>query len=168
MGYPRFRKARAHKFLKRATGTSIVLNSTAIAEVAAATNGPGTGGFDLAVPAAAGDVLEWGWNGLLGSQNVTVSIEIYTMVAGSRVNPFGSGLSASLASTFGPAAMYGTANFESRLQPALYVVQSGDISSGLVTCRPYYAMASATNRTLYSDANIGLQMWLKNLGPVAV
>lgn len=159
---------RTTKQLRRATGTSILLNSTAIAEVAAATNGPGTGGFDLAVRAVVGDILEWGFNGNLGSEGVITSLEIYTMVSGSRVNPFGSGLSASLATTIGPLAWTFYASAISPLTgSALLVVQAGDIESSLVTCRPHYAQATASNRTLNSSASQGLQMWLKNLGPSA-
>lgn len=170
--YPRFRRARAHKTLTRATGTSIVLNSTSIAELAAATNGPGTAGFDLALPAAVGDTLEWGFDGFYGAEAVYGSIEIYTMVSSSRVNPFGGGLSTSLASTHGPAAFLLQTGVEGPLVgSALYVVQSNDIASGTVTCRPHYATSLASNKTLYSGGsgwNFPLQMWLKNLGPVAV
>jgi hypothetical protein len=169
MAYPRFRKARAHKMLRRSTGTNITLNSTSIAEVAAATNGPGAGGFDLALPAAVGDVLAWGFNGLIGLESVTASIDIYTIVSAARVNPFGSGLSASSASTAGPSAWYCEAGRYAQLAgEALYAVQAGDIVSGVVTCRPYYVQTTASNRTLFTNANNGLQMWLKNLGPVAV
>src|SRR5437868_6957317 len=101
MAYPRFRRARMHKMIRRATGTALLLNSTAIAELAAATNGPGTGGFDIALPAQVGDTLEWGFSGAYGSENVTTSIDIFTMVAGARVNSFG-GLAASVATT-GPS-----------------------------------------------------------------
>lgn len=172
MAYPRFRRARTHKIIRRATGSDISLNSTAIAELAAATNGPGTGGFDIALPAQVGDTLEWGFNGLVGVAGVVTAFEIYTIVATARTNSFGLGLSASLASTFGPLGWYqdaqGETNSYGRLTgSALYVVQAGDIASGVVTCRPYYAQASASARLLYSSSNLPFQMWLKNLGPVA-
>lgn len=158
-----------HKFIKRATGSSMVLNSTAIAELAAATNGPGTGGFDISLPAAVGDVIEWSFNGLWGSEAVFTGIDIYTLVAGARVNPFGPGVSVSLASGQGVA---GWRSPNSGVTPpligsAIYALQNGDIVDGVVTLRPYYAQVSATNKTLASDPNAGLQMWAKNLGPVA-
>lgn len=169
MAYPRFRRARTHKIIRRATGTNISLNSTAIAELAAATNGPGSGGFDISLPASVGDTLEWSFNGLLQNDGAATSFDIYTMNGSTRVNPFGSGLSASIGSTEGPMAWDTLNNVQQKLVgSALYTVQAGDIFSGQVTCRPFYVQSAATTKTLFSNANQGLQMWLKNLGPVAV
>lgn len=167
---PTLRDIVRHVSLRRATGSSISLNSTAIAEVAAATNGPGTGGFDLTVPAFVGDVLEWGFNGLYQFNSHVTSIDIYTMVSGSRTNPFGAGLSASLGSTYGPLGWYanqanGSDDYVQLIGAAHYTVVSGDLVSNTVTCRPYYAQLTAGARDLYCTASLQLQMWLKNLGP---
>lgn len=169
MSYPRFQRSRSLKLIKRATGTDLSLNATAITELAAATNGPGTGGFDLALEAQTGDVLEWGFNAQWGNQNVVTALDVYTMVSGTRTNPFGAGLSASVASTAGVMGWQAAqAAFAPLVGSALYVVQAGDVSSGVVTCRPYFAQASATAKTLFSSANFPLQMWFRNLGPVSV
>ena len=157
---------RSSSLIKRATGTAITLNSTSIAEVAAATNGPGTGGFDISLAAQVGDLLEWGFNAQVGNENVGVGFDIYTMVSGSRTNSFGTGLSASLGSQTGVGAWVSLNSVYWPLTgSALYAVQSGDISSGSVTMRPYYVTSSGTNKTLYSTANYPLMMWAKNLGP---
>lgn len=169
MAYPRFRRSRAHKLVSRATGTSIVLNSTAIAEVAAATNGPGTGGFDITLEAQVNDVLEVGINALFGNEAVQVCFDIYTIVSSARTNPFGAGLSASNGTTQGLQSWIGfSGSFTGIGTPALYVVQAGDIASGAVTIRPYYVTTTATNKTLFSTANNPFKMYCKNLGPVSV
>jgi hypothetical protein len=169
MAYPRFRKARAHKFIKRATGSDLSLATTAITDLGAATNGPGAAGFDIALPAQVGDILEWGFNGLLESAAVVTSFDIYTIVSSSRVNPFGAGLSASLGSTVGVLGWYAVSGRANNLVgSAMYTVQAGDISAGIVTLRPHYAATSSTARTLYCNASDPLMMWAKNLGPGAV
>lgn len=146
----------------------MVLNSASIAELAAATNGPGAGGFDLAVHAQVGDTLEWGFNALLLNENAKVYLDVYTIVSAARVNPFGAGLSASAGSTLGVIGWSSQPSlYDKIVGSAHYVVVSGDIASGVVTCRPYYVQESAVNRTLGSSANILLEMWLKNIGPVA-
>lgn len=164
---PTLRDVVRHKEVKRATGTDMQLNSTAIAEVAAATNGPGSGGFDLVVPAYAGDVLEATLAMRLGGELVAVTFDVYTMVSGSRTNPFGGGLSASNAGALGESAWYAesNANGASRAGSSYYVVQSGDIASGLVTLRPHYVTTSATNRTLFSSSTLPFKFFVKNLGP---
>lgn len=169
MAYPRFRRARTHKIVRRATGSALSLNSTAIAEVAAATNGPGTGGFDIAIPAAVGDMLQWEFQLIVGSEAVGLALDIYTMVSGSRVNPFGAGLSASHASVVGVSGWYceGAGRNMPIVGSAFLTVQSGDISSGLVSCRPHFVTASASPRLLYATANLPAAMVLTNLGPVA-
>lgn len=171
MSYPRFRRSRAHKMASRATGTAISLNSNAIAELAAATNGPGTGAFDLTLEAQVGDTLEWAFNGIaVGVAGTPTAFDVYTMVSGSRVNPFGAGLSAANASTLGVAGWFveNVARNYPIAGSVLYVVQAGDIASGQVTCRPHYVQTTATAQTLHSEANVPLRMWLKNLGPVSV
>jgi hypothetical protein len=45
-----------------------------------------------------------------------------------------------------------------------YVVQAGDISGGNVVLRLRYRTVSASNKTLYSSANIPLHWSVKNLG----
>lgn len=159
------------QIVQRATGSAMALASTAIAELAAATNGPGTGGFDITLQAYVGDILEWSFSGVsqVPGAAVQTDYDIYTMVSGSRTNPFGAGLSASCASTRGVSAWENaSSNYVPLVGSVLYVVQAGDIVSGAVTMRPYYAQASATTMNIFSTANLPFRMWARNLGPPSV
>lgn len=155
------------EFITRATGSNLSLNATAITELAAATNGPGTGGFDIVLDAATGDVVEFAICAMANNDSAqAIGLDVYTMVGGSRVNPFGVGLSASLASTFGVMGWY--TEGATRLIPitgsVMRTLVSGDISSGTVTLRLHYAKANTTARTIFSTANFPFHIWAKNHG----
>lgn len=170
MSYPRFQLARAHKKIVRATGSNLSLNATAVTELAAATNGPGTGGFDIVLGnAQVGDEIVFGINGCYNNDSAqSIGLDVYTMVSGAQVNPFGAGLSASLGSTLGVIGWYAEA--ATRMIPIVgeykRTLVSGDISGSTVTLRLYYAKATSTARTIFSTANAPLQMWAQNIGPV--
>lgn len=159
------------KFIKRAASNSITLSSNIVAEIAAALNGPGAGGFDISLPAAVDDVLEWTFNGLVGAAAFNLGIDIYTVNgAEAKVNPFGAGLSDGMATTAGALTWFcvDIVNMNNRLGgSALHKVVAGDIVGGQVKCRPYYVVGAGSpqNRTLFCTANYQLEMSLKNLGP---
>lgn len=152
-------------FLKdyaEATRTSgdISLASTAIADVDT--------GLDLVLNAIAGDLIFWGISGNLASASPPCVFDVFTVVGGSPVNPFGPGLSASAASLQGIPALASGASTSFSLQgeyPRTLV--SGDISSGTVTLRLRYAKTNVTARTLFAQTNIPLKVWAKNYGQAA-
>lgn len=104
-------------------------------ELAAATGGPGTGGFDLTVAAATNDVLlVAAVVTCANSTAVQIQIDLATIVTGSPVNWIGQsagGNNNGLATLF--SAIGGTA-----APTAQYVVQAGDISGGSVVLRTFY------------------------------
>lgn len=128
-------------------GGNITLNSAAAyAEVAAATGGPGTGGLDLTVGAASGDILSV--SACLNVPNTTAVVlffDIATIVSAAAVNWIGQ--SAGSSSNDGLCQLGNS--LEATLTPtAQYVVQSGDISGGNVVLRLFYLTSAGTNRTL--------------------
>lgn len=151
----------SHKFVNRTAG-SLTLDQTAITDV---------GVSDIVLNAVAGDTIEYGIMGVVGAAaTAKVGFDVYTIVSATPVNPFGSGLSASLASTQGVMGWFvtDTLNAEITINGSfMYTVVSGDISNGTVTLRLRYAKANATARTLFATANVPLQVWARNLGPVA-
>lgn len=160
MAYPRFMLSKAHRRIVRSTGSDMSLTSTAYAELAAATNGPGTGGFDIVLEAQVGDVIRAGFAAALDAAAVATRLDVGTIVSGSPVNYFMGGSSfanhgwtapASVASVLGPAASY--------------VMQAGDIASGRVTLRPYYIDSAGTARTLYSGSTGRFEWWAHNVSP---
>lgn len=151
----------AHKFATRTAG-SLTLDQTAITDV---------GVSDIALNAVAGDTIEYGIMGVVGSAaTAKVGFDVYTIVAATPVNPFGAGLSASLASTQGVPGWFVTDTLNAEINvrgSAMYTVVSGDISGGTVTLRLRYAKANATARTFFATANVPLQVWAKNLSAAA-
>jgi hypothetical protein len=146
-----------------AVGGNLTLNSSAAySELAAATGGPGTGGFDLTVAAATSDVLLV--TGYLLCNNATaesVFIDVATWVSGAAVNWLGQ--SAGSNANNGLAEIFSA--IATGVTPAVqYVVQAGDISGGNVTLRPFYLTSAAANRTMTrSVANGALSFQVCNL-----
>lgn len=164
MSRGRFAQARAFKRIRRASGTDMSLTATTWSEIAAATNGPGTGGFDFVLAAEAGDLCEVGINGLLSNSASDCYLDIATIVGGAVVTYF-SELTGTHAGLPGWQVLGGAYNYLSGavLGPALV---AGDLVGGAsVTLRPMYRLASATAKTLYSAAANPLTLWAKNLGP---
>jgi hypothetical protein len=130
-----------------AVGGDITTNNPAtMAEVAAATGGPGTGGLDLTIAALAGDVLLVTGNLLVPNTSaVSLSFDIATWVTGAAVNWLGQ--------TAGGASNIGLGVVPNAVQGSVpialqYVVQAGDITGGNVVLRLHYRSGSATNRVL--------------------
>jgi len=130
------------------TGGSMSLTSTAVADLSAT---------QLTLQGAvAGDVVIYNLQAMLSNVSQIVGFDAYTYVSSARVNPFNSGLSASLASTLGSPGWYtdatGTFNTAVTGQESRTLV-SGDISSGNVTIGLAYAKTTSTARSLYAVAN---------------
>ena len=127
-------------------GGDITLNSNvAYAEIAAATGGPGAGGLDLTIAAAASDVLQVSCVFTFANVTaVTVDFDIATWVSGAAVNWLGQGAGTTNDGIFRyPTGVAGSGAFH--LQ---YVVQAGDVTGGNVVLRPHYLTSAATNRVL--------------------
>ncbi len=146
---------------------TIASSSSTSREMAAATGGPGTGGFDLTVAAVTGDYLlisiNVNWVGLNTSQQV--GIDIGTIVSGSVVNWIGQSAGAMVGTNDGLAFMIPPAgtNYWNFAVSVPYVVQSGDISSGNVTLRPYYGSTATFGLIGRSVANGPLIFGVTNL-----
>lgn len=137
----------------------ITLNSTSITAVQTS--------LDLTLTAATGDLIEYGISGISGSEAQVVNFDVYTMVSGSSVNPFGAGLSASGGSTQGVTGWLWD-NVSQNIQLTGSITRtlvSGDIDSGTVIMRLFYVKSSVTARTLFAQTNLPLKVWAKNLGP---
>lgn len=137
------------------TSGSLTLNQTAVTTVSAS--------LDMTLTAITGDIVEYGISGLLSNAAQFVGFDVYTMVAGSPVNPFGPGLSASLGSTQGVSGWFAgnNADYHDVTGPVTRILVSGDISGGTVTLRLRYAKTTATARTLEASANSPLKVWAK-------
>jgi hypothetical protein len=161
------------KYIKdyaEATRTSgdVTLNATAVTAVDT--------GLDLTIDAASGDVVEFGLTGILSAVIAAVCFDVYTMPSGSMVNPFGAGLSATLATVQGvpgwevtnlESTASGTTPAASRIQGSITrVLVSGDVSGGSTVLRLYYAKLNTTARLLNATTNIPFKVWAKNYGPV--
>lgn len=158
MSYGRHRASRAHKKVIY-TGGNITLNVTAITALHASA-------LDIVLQAQVGDDIEYGFSGILdGSSAADAAFDVYSIVSAARVNPWGAGLSASLASTKGVPHWYAQTTNAVIGGSIIKTLVSGDLSSGQLTVRPYFAKTSATTRTLSAGANQPLTVWAKNLGP---
>jgi hypothetical protein len=124
------------------TGGNLTTANTAgvYAELAAVAGGPGTGGFDLTIAAAANDVLLV--SGGVACYNATalgVGFDVATWVSGAAVNWLGQ-------SAGGNNNGLGSINTAvAVLCPLLvqYVVQAGDITGGNVVLRLHYLATGA-------------------------
>lgn len=164
MTTPRYIPSRRHKFVTRSTGSDLSVNSTAAggAELAAATNGPGAGGFDLVLAADAGDTIEAGFAGLCGNQAVELTLDFATIVSAAVVNYLAA--NGATWKTNGPFYM-APSTLPVLTGSVFYTVQAGDLASGLVTLRPYYRTVTASARTIYTGSNSAFQAWARNIGP---
>lgn len=158
MSYPRFQRARAHRFERYTAGT-ITFNSTSWVNV------PGFG--SLAVEAQVGDVLEAGLQMAVENEAPALLLDAVTDVSGTPTNSFGTGGTAPTSTTGDgvigwvvAAGLYG-----SPAGPAFYTVQPGDLASGVVTVRFRYRTTSAANKTAIASATRGQFIYVKNLGP---
>lgn len=150
-------------FISRATavGGDITTNHiTTYAELAAATGGPGTGGFDLTIAAVAGDVLYVTGSFMFNDvAAVSVFIDVATWVSGAAVTWIGQTAGGNAASPWGAGGgVVATAPLAQ-----LYTVVSGDITGGNVVLRTHYLSGAATNRRLSrSTANGAMALGVIN------
>ena len=142
------------------TAGDLTLNQTAITPVSTS--------LDLTIAAAAGDLIEFGISGIMAAGALPVCFDVYTMPSGSTVNPFGAGLSASIATLQGvPGWEFSSENIVGRLTGGVCrTLVSGDVSGGSTVLRLLYAKSNATARTLFAQTNIPLKVWAKNYGQV--
>lgn len=160
MGHPRHALSRNFKKV-RYTGGDITLNVASVTDVHASA-------LDMTLNARVGDVIEYGLSARLSAVAQFVGFDVYSIVSAARVNPFGPGISAALATTGGVAGWFAVNDALARAVSGsvLYAVQSGDLSSGAITMRLAYGKVNTTARTLFANASVPLDIWAKNLGPV--
>lgn len=159
MAYSRFQQARAHRFIKY-TGGNITCNQTAVTALHATD-------LDMTIEAQIGDVLEYGMSGRTDAVAQFIALDVYSIVAGNRVNPFAQGLSTSMATTDGVSGWLvpSTAVAQNISGSALKVVEFSDLANGAILLRPYYAKTTTTARAIMANLNSPLMVWVKNLGP---
>lgn len=117
--------------------------------------------LDLVVPAAAGDLIEYGISSIWDANAPEGYIDVATMVSGSPYSYFATG--SPTASTRGVSAWFGASSAATALTgSAVLTLVSGDIVSGNVTLRLFTKTTGA--KTLYSETNLPMQVWAKNLG----
>jgi hypothetical protein len=144
----------------RYTAGDVTLNSTTWANV----GGPA----DLVLAASTGDVIEVNFSARFDNGAVQTHLDVVTMVGGSPVNSFANA-GATTAGTQGIISWTGfSGQFASIGGAFYYKLVSGDISSNTVTLRLRYQTASATNRTLYANANYAQVFFARNHGPVEI
>lgn len=117
-------------------------------------------GLDLTIPAASGDKLLLGFNTRSGSENVTLYIDVATIVSASPVNYVASGGTVGR----GIGGWIHPPNINSpNGGPVPYTVVSGDISGGNVVLRLRYSTSSATAKTLVASTSEPMVFWAINL-----
>jgi hypothetical protein len=156
MAYPRFRRARAHKFVTKTGGNYSTTSTTYVSVDTAA---------DLTLDAQAGDVIECGLSAIAtdASATVALSVDAATIVSNAIVN-YVSGAGSTGGGVMAWSIRLG--DFHTAAGSAMYQLVSGDIASNLVTVRLIYKASSATGRGLQANATNPLHFWAKNLGPV--
>ena len=140
--------------LPRATqvqGNLTVQSTAAYAELAAATGGPGTGGFDLVVAAATNDILQINGTLIADITAPVLNFDMATIVSAAAVNWVGQSAGSNANDGL---AMLGTSTWSVSFSTA-YKVVSGDISGGNVTLRLFYLSSAASNRTLFCSVASG-------------
>lgn len=167
MAHPRYRLSRAHRKIERTTG-NITLNGAATTvweEVAAESGGPGTGLFDITLEAQVGDDIEVGMSSLLGTEAVTIYLDVAFIVSAAAVGYVG-GTGASGDS--GIQSWRGDGGLFQKLSGGdIKTVTSPLITTtGHIVLRPMFRVGtSATARTLYATTVNPFRWWVKNLGP---
>lgn len=160
MAYPRFLRARAIKVLTRTSG-----DYTAGSGNGGVRTAVDAGNWDIALPAAVGDVLEVGILGHFQSAAVVSHLDIGTIIGTTYTNSVSGtsiGNNNQMPGTFTPSGVDHAFN-----SFVFYTVTAADISSGKVTVRLYRTEESAVDRTLEANTTRALQMYARNLGPVS-
>lgn len=156
------RRRSAHKSISYSTG-NITVNTSGWEELAAETGGPGTGGFDLTLIAAAGDVLVASVVSRWNNEAVNGYLDVVTRVSGANTNWFSGGGGGTHR---GIAAWYGTASSPMSIGGGMpYTVVAGDVVSNQVTCRLMTRTETATNKILVADPTSSFRFMVENIGP---
>lgn len=162
MSYPRQRRSRQSKSARRTSGNINLTGSTTWANVDT--------GIDITLKECqVGDQVLAGVSGVWGNENVVAWLDVVTVVSGSPVNSFAvRGAAVTTPSSGVVGAWYGTAAAFTAISGTAppYTLVIGDISSGSVTFRLRYAMASATARNLLAATDYPFDWWVENVGPV--
>lgn len=156
MAYPRSRRSRAHKTVRRTSG------NITLAAVGGAP-GPFTvidAALDLAIAAQVGDVLEVHFSALVQPPSTTgCGFNACSMVSGAAVNNYAPGIYGHASWWHPQSSTLGNGS------PIFYTVVAGDISSGNVTTRIRYTTDGTGNTTLWASTSFPLEFTVKNLGP---
>lgn len=138
---------------KTRTAGDITANNTSFTAV------DGSGSLDLTIAAVAGDLILVGVSAVWDSQAVVGYLDVATWVSGAAVNYLSAGSSQGVSAWYGPTGVRTSVG-----GTAAYVVQAGDISGGNVVLRLMYKTSTATNRTLFANANLPLNFHAVNVG----
>lgn len=159
-GYPRYRKARAHKHFIRTTGDLSLGTGTSWADL------PTIGtSWDAVLAAEVGDTLECSIQAALDSAAVNTFFDCFTIVSSAPVSALSGASSVSNANDGAPAWFLPASAAGKAGGSLLYDVQSVDLVGGLVTVRLRYRQDSATSRNLHATDVLPLHFAIKNLGP---
>jgi hypothetical protein len=164
VAYPRFLRARQHKYVTRTSGdiTTAAINP-------ATTWGNVDTGLDITLKGAVGDVVEVGLSGCWDDTAATYRLlDVVSIVSAAPALNWSGGVAEA---TTGQGIGAWRANTGVRTNAAGSVMRAllaGDIASGAVTLRlRYRGTDTATSRVLTASAAQPLHFWAKNLGPVA-
>lgn len=153
MSYPRYRAARAHKFVTRTAG-NLSLNSTSWADIST--------GLDLTLAAQVGDVVRVTIAAYWGNEAVAGYLDAASRVSGATVNHWAT----SGASGQGIVGLVGDGNaFNYRNASWRRTLEASDIDAGTVTVRVRYRTSTATAKTVFANTDVPFQWCLDNLGP---
>lgn len=163
MAYPRFQRARAHKYVKY-TGGDLALSSATWVNLSTEAS-LSTAFFDIVLRAQAGDTIEYGMNALWSDNAVDGYVDVMTVVASAGVHWFGSG-EPTTSSGSGVNGWWGGTGIYAQISGSVpLTLVSGDIASGTVTLRPRYRGQTGGNKTIFAGTDDIFQLWAKNLGP---
>jgi hypothetical protein len=155
MASPRFRRARAHKFIIRTPG-DLTLAASATAWAAVDT------GSDLTLDAQVGDTITVNAGAYVSSVSSAMFFDVASMVSGSPVNYWGgSGGSGDFGITAWTVPSGGAAGIGGAWPRA---ISAGDLVNGKVTLRLLYRGGGAT---VNASAGRPLMFMIDNIGPVA-
>lgn len=157
MGYPRFRRSRAHKFSRRTSGNIAIVNA-AWQDIAV--------DLDIVLEAQVGDTIEVGVTGSWMGEALNGYLDVVTRVNGVQVSNI-SGVTESGTSE-GVTGWYGLPSAWSPVGGSVMnTLVAGDISAnGLVTLRLRGRTNAAGTKSIAATAAIPFQFWAKNLGPM--
>lgn len=154
-GYPRYLKARAHKF-KKYTTADLSLATVAVWTVVDPS-------LDIVLAADVGDVIRAHLNLYSAVQSGHLYFDAHTLVSGALTHQFSTGNPSSTVDDGCPAWLCTSTLQSSPAGWVDYELQSSDIVAGLVTVRLAYH--TSTTRSVSSDAARPLIFSAENIGP---